>query len=100
MKNLTRLFKSALWLCLIGVLLIVATNYFVKSKTKNLIYTSEKDTPNTMVAIIFGAGINGNKPSKYLKDRLDAGILLYKTNKVAKFCCRAIMDRMSTTNLP
>ena len=84
MKNLTRFFKSALWLCLIGVLLVVATNYFVKSKTENLIYTSEKDTPNTMVAIIFGAGINGNKPSKYLKDRLDAGILLYKTNKVAK----------------
>ncbi len=36
------------------------------------------------MGIIFGAGINGDQPSKYLKDRLDAGILLYKTHKIDK----------------
>ncbi|WAC42538.1 SanA/YdcF family protein [Pedobacter sp. SL55] len=40
--------------------------------------------PTTKVAIIFGAGINGDKPSRYLKDRLDAGISLYKNHKVDK----------------
>lgn len=36
------------------------------------------------MGIIFGAGINGDQPSKYLKDRLDAGILLYKANRINK----------------
>ena len=36
------------------------------------------------MGIIFGAGINGDKPSKYLKDRLDAGILLYKAKRINK----------------
>jgi len=36
------------------------------------------------VGIIFGAGINGDQPSKYLKDRLDAGIALYKANRINK----------------
>jgi len=84
MKNPKRLLKAICLLILIGIATVLATNYVVKSKTKGLIFSSVKDAPKVKVAIIFGAGINGNKPSKYLKDRLDAGILLYKNNKVEK----------------
>lgn len=77
-------FKIFLYLAIIGLAFIVAVNYYVKSSTKNRIYYSVKKFPKNDVGIIFGAGINGNQPSKYLKDRLDAGILLYKMKRINK----------------
>ncbi|KOP39406.1 MULTISPECIES: vancomycin high temperature exclusion protein [unclassified Flavobacterium] len=77
-------FKIVLYLAIIGLIAIVSVNYYVKSSTKNKIYYSVKKFPKNDVGIIFGAGINGNQPSKYLKDRLDAGILLYKMKRINK----------------
>ena len=79
-------FKKLIFICavLIGFAAVWAININVKSKTENVIYTNLTDVPKTKIAIIFGAGINGDKPSRYLKDRLDAGISLYKNHKVDK----------------
>ncbi|UTN04720.1 YdcF family protein [Flavobacterium bizetiae] len=77
-------FKIFLYLVIIGLVTIVFINYYVKSSTKKNIYYSIKRFPKNDVGIIFGAGINGDQPSKYLKDRLDAGILLYKANRINK----------------
>lgn len=77
-------FKIFLYLVIIGLVTIVSINYYVKSSTKKNIYYSIKRFPKNDVGIIFGAGINGDQPSKYLKDRLDAGILLYKANRINK----------------
>jgi len=80
-KKLILIFICAV---LIGFAAVWAININVKSKTENVIYTNLTDVPKTKIAIIFGAGINGDKPSRYLKDRLDAGISLYKNHKVDK----------------
>jgi SanA protein len=77
-------FRIVIYLAIIGLIAIVSVNYYVKSSTKNKIYYSVKKFPKNDVGIIFGAGINGNQPSKYLKDRLDAGILLYKMKRINK----------------
>ncbi|MHC0443373.1 SanA/YdcF family protein [Flavobacterium sp. 3-210] len=77
-------FKIALYLAIIGLIVIVSVNYYVKSSTKKNIYYSIKKFPKNDVGIIFGAGINGNQPSKYLKDRLDAGIMLWKAKRINK----------------
>jgi SanA protein len=77
-------FKIALYLAIIGLLAIVSVNWYVKSTTKTKIYYSMKKFPKNDIGIIFGAGINGDKPSKYLKDRLDAGISLYKSKRINK----------------
>ncbi|KAF2510701.1 hypothetical protein EYY60_09315 [Flavobacterium zhairuonense] len=77
-------FKIALYLAIIGLISIVAINYYVKSSTKKNVYYSIKKFPKNDVGIIFGAGINGNQPSKYLKDRLDAGIMLWKAKRINK----------------
>ncbi|TDO77343.1 SanA protein [Flavobacterium chryseum] len=77
-------FKIALYLAIIGLAAIIAVNYYVKSSTKKNIYYSLKKFPKNDVGIIFGAGINGDQPSKYLKDRLDAGILLYNSKRINK----------------
>ena len=77
-------FKIAFYLLIIGLITIVSVNYYVKSSTKKNIYYSIKKFPKNDVGIIFGAGINGNQPSKYLKDRLDAGIMLWKAKRINK----------------
>jgi SanA protein len=76
--------KPLIYLSIIGLTTVAIVNYYVKSKTDSLIYTTQNNLLKTEVGIIFGAGINGNKPSKYLKDRLDAGISLYKSHKIEK----------------
>ncbi|SHH84366.1 SanA/YdcF family protein [Flavobacterium defluvii] len=77
-------FKIVLYLAIIGLIAVISVNYYVKSTTKKNIYYSAKKFPKNDVGIIFGAGINGDQPSKYLKDRLDAGILLYKMKRINK----------------
>ena len=77
-------FKKLFYLSLIGLVLVFGINFYVKSKTNFLIFYSENKIPKNKVGIIFGAGINGDKPSKYLKDRLDAGIKLFKAKKINK----------------
>jgi len=81
---LKKYLKIVLYLAIIGLVAIVSVNYYVKSSTKKHIYYSLKKFPKNDVGIIFGAGINGDQPGKYLKDRLDAGILLYKSNRINK----------------
>jgi SanA protein len=81
---LKKYFKIILYLFIIGLAAIISVNVYVKSTTKKHISYSLKKFPKNDVGIIFGAGINGNQPSKYLKDRLDAGILLYKSNRINK----------------
>ena len=77
-------FKKLIYLSIIGLITLLSVNYYVKSKTESLIFYLENEIPKNNVGIVFGAGINGNKPSKYLKDRLDAGILLYNSKKINK----------------
>ncbi|MDL2143235.1 ElyC/SanA/YdcF family protein [Flavobacterium tructae] len=79
-----KLFKKLIYLFIIGVIAIISINWYVKSSTRDLIHHTVNNLPKNEVGIIFGAGINGDQPSKYLKDRLDAGIRLYKTHKIDK----------------
>ena len=76
--------KPILYILILGLISIIAVNIYVKSSTKKHISYSLKRFPKNDVGIIFGAGINGDQPSKYLKDRLDAGILLYKAKRINK----------------
>lgn len=76
--------KIFLFLSILGLAAILSVNYYVKSSTKKHIYYSMKKFPKNDVGIIFGAGISGDQPGKYLKDRLDAGIQLYKSNRINK----------------
>lgn len=82
--NVKKIIKLLLYAFILGVIVVLSINLFVKHHTDPAIYSTEQHVPKTKVAIIFGAGINNNKPSKYLKDRLDAGIELYKNNKIDK----------------
>ena len=69
---------------ILGLGILVGVNIYVKSKTEGLIYHYANGVPEENVGIIFGAGIRNDRPSKYLKDRLDKGIELYKLKKINK----------------
>lgn len=84
MKLLKKHFKKIFNLGFLSLTIVAIVFFYVKSSTKNLIFTNSNEIPKHKVGIIFGAGINGNQPSTYLQDRLDAGILLYKSNKIDK----------------
>jgi SanA protein len=83
-KLIKKHFKKLFYLTIVGLILVFGINFYVKTETNSLIFYSENKIPKNNVGIIFGAGINGDKPSKYLKDRLDAGIKLFKTKKINK----------------
>jgi SanA protein len=85
MKN--RWLRWIMGLALLGFLgsfLFAAINYYVKSQANPYCLRHLEQVPPSEVGIVFGAGIKGDKPSKYLKDRLDAGIQLYEAQKVKK----------------
>lgn len=82
--NIKKIIKLLFYAFILGVILVLSVNLLIKHQTNPAIYSNEQDVPKTKVGIIFGAGINNNKPSKYLKDRLDAGIKLYENNKIDK----------------
>ena len=69
----------------LGLFAGIGIPLYVHSKADEHIYANIDSLSNRYVAIIFGAGLRTDgTPSKYLKDRLDAGILLYKSGKVSR----------------
>lgn len=76
--------KKAIYFFLFLLISVLGINFYVKYTSNKLCYKYSENIPKCEIAIVFGAGINGNIPSKYLKDRLDAGIELYKNKKVEK----------------
>ena len=65
-------------------IIILIIIFSIKQSVNPLIYKNLNEVPKKYTAIIYGAGIIRGKPSKYLRDRLDAGVALYKAGKVRK----------------
>lgn len=82
--NIKNIIKLLLYAIILSVIIVLGINLLIKHQTDPLIYFNAQNVPKTKVAIIFGAGINNNKPGKYLKDRLDAGVKLYNNQKIDK----------------
>jgi vancomycin permeability regulator SanA len=65
----------------IGVGLLVAANIMVLVEGTPR-YDTVAQVPAAPVAIVFGAGLDGTRPSPALEDRLDAAVALYRAHKV------------------
>jgi vancomycin permeability regulator SanA len=82
MRGKIVIFVILFFFFLFGIILRSQTVFRVYEED---IYTELADTPTAPVALIFGAGIlNNTTPSDALRDRLDAGVALYKAKKVRK----------------
>ena len=67
-----------------GLALGLTANLAIKWSSEESICRSADDVPARPVAIVFGAKVGSLGPSSILRDRLDAGIRLYKLGKVGK----------------
>ena len=67
-------------LFLLFIVLIFGINFYVKASTKKRIINDINNIPNVDCILVLGAGIDGDKPSLMLKDRLNSGIELYDNN--------------------
>jgi vancomycin permeability regulator SanA len=65
---------------IIGIVLIFGINFSVKMTTEKRILTDVSKLPNVDCILVLGAGIDGDRPSLMLEDRLKAAIKLYDNN--------------------
>ncbi|HRP88913.1 MAG TPA: ElyC/SanA/YdcF family protein [Edaphocola sp.] len=83
--KLKKILRIGIWSVLLFLAIGMGIVGYMEQITRPLIYRQVEKVPNKYVAIVFGAGIQRNGlPSKYLKDRLDAGIRLYNSKKVQR----------------
>jgi len=73
---------AGLGLCAFGI--GAWANAAIRRRARGAVYHAAEDIPQKPVAIVFGAKVWASGPSDILKDRLDAGIRLYRLGKVKK----------------
>ena len=78
-----KIFIVLVILLIIGNVLVFGINLYVKTSTKKRIISDITKIPQVDCILVLGAGIDGDKPSLMLEDRLKAGIALYD-NKVSE----------------
>lgn len=82
MNKLFKLLYKLVVICLVISFVIVV---YVRVTTNDKIIDNINDIEEKYsIAVILGAGVYGDRPSDMLRDRLDAGIKIYKENKVEK----------------
>ena len=75
-----KIIKYIITTILTGIIIICLISLYVKISTKSKILELKdlKKIQDIDCIIVLGAGVNGNSPSKMLKDRLDASLKLYE----------------------
>jgi len=71
----------------IAILLFISLlSLYIEKSTNKQIFTNINNIPKSYTGLVLGSKVYANgKPSLILKDRLDAGLKLYKTNKIKRF---------------
>lgn len=84
MMFMKKLIKYTFIILIMGLVLVIGIDLYVKLSTKDSI-KNEFEINNTFDCIlILGAGVRGSEPSPLLKERLDTGISLYKKGVAPK----------------
>lgn len=76
------LLRAALALLIVLALVFGVPFAIVTYLSTGRIYTSVEETPSRDVAVVMGASVWGDRPSPYLKGRLDVAASLYHAGKV------------------
>lgn len=81
---LKRLLLWLIWLTTAFGLLLIGWRVWLNFVYSSQIYKAVADVPPRSVAIVFGAGIRGDRPSAALADRIEGAAALYHAGKVHK----------------
>jgi len=86
MKKLKKVFLFLLILLGMGILLLFGLDSYIKHQTSDRIYLNKNSLPDFQTVIILGASVHSDgKLSPVLKERVDAGLGLYRDGKVQNF---------------
>ncbi|PDW05076.1 SanA/YdcF family protein [Candidatus Viridilinea mediisalina] len=80
-KNLRRLIALGLGLSLLVPLLALSYSHVATARFR---LTNPTETPATRVAVVFGAGIRGDQPTRILAERIEGAAELYHLGRVEK----------------
>ncbi len=78
-KTLKKILISLLIMIIIGLLIILGINFYVKNNTKQSIVSINKLNKDYDAILVLGAGLRNGKPSPVLKDRLDTAYEVYES---------------------
>lgn len=81
--------RSTLRRLLLGALLCAlaapfALALYVRAATAPYRHSAAEQVPAERVAVVFGAGVRGERPSRVLAERIDAAVALYRAGRVQK----------------
>jgi vancomycin permeability regulator SanA len=68
----------------LGIVFILAAMLYVNATTAPFRYTAPKDVPTERVAVVFGAGVRGDQPTRVLTERIQGAVELYQLGLVNK----------------
>ncbi len=71
-------------LSLLGLVFALGLSTWAHAVYSSRIYTRAAEVPFHKVAIVFGAGVRGDRPTPILADRVAASVELYEAGKVRK----------------
>ena len=68
----------------LGLLTPVAALLYTGATTASFRYSVAEETPAEQVAVVFGAGVRGDRPTRILAERIQGAVALYRGGRVAK----------------
>lgn len=80
-KLLLRVVAVLIWL---GLLIPVVALVYTRMSTAALRYSAPDTVPAERVAVVFGAGVRGDRPTRILAERIQAAVALYQLGRVDK----------------
>ena len=78
-KTLKKILISLLIMIIIGLLIILGINFYVKNNAKQSIVSINKLNKDYDAILVLGAGLRNGKPSPVIKDRLDTAYEGYES---------------------
>jgi vancomycin permeability regulator SanA len=68
----------------LGLLLPVAALISIRMSTAAYRYSAPHEIPSERVAVVFGAGVRGERPTRILAERIQGAVALYQLGRVDK----------------
>lgn len=83
-RLLRQLRRAAALAAVVALVAPLAAAGYVAAATVRLRHSDPAATPAARVAVVFGAGVRGDRPTRILAERIEGAVALYKLGRVEK----------------
>lgn len=82
--TLKRILRAVALVVGLGLLIPPAALLYARVTTAPFRYADPAEAPAERVAVVFGAGVRGDRPTRILAERIEAAVALYRLGRVGK----------------